>query len=44
MWGGILQVMAICSCCPGLEGGTMNTLEKEEIAPHAAKLFEKEIL
>jgi hypothetical protein len=33
-----------CSTCPGLEGGDMNRIEKKEIAPEAAKLFEEEVL
>jgi hypothetical protein len=28
---------------PGLTGGTMNRIEKKEIAPGAAKLFEAEV-
>ncbi len=29
---------------PGLKGGVMNRIEKKEMAPQAAKLFEKEVL
>ena len=28
----------------GLKGGTMNRIEKKEMAPQAAKLFEEEVL
>ena len=34
----------VCRPYPGLKGGDMNRIEKKEIAPDAAKLFEEEVL
>ena len=36
--------MALCRCFVGLKGGTMNRIEKKEMAPQAARLFEEEVL
>jgi len=38
------RTTVFCSLFPGLKGGAMNRIERKEMAPQAAKLFEEEVL